>query len=88
MPFNAAMRFETACLYSSPAAVDHAASAGRASRLCLSEVRDAAQQTESVAFIGQNQFGDNVVIGTAGEMVPQPSLVKFTKGKICFRLGQ
>ena len=49
-----------------------------------SEVRDAAQQTESLAFIGQSQFGDNIVIGTAGEVVPQPSLVKFAKGQICF----
>ena len=30
------------------------------------EVRDAAQQFESAVFIGQNQFGDNIVIRAAG----------------------
>ena len=51
------------------------------------EVRDAAQQTESVAFVGQNQFGDNIVIRTAGE-VPSAKPRKAYQMQDLLQMGQ
>ena len=46
------------------------------------EIRDRANESEAALFVGEDEFGNDVVIALAGKMFLEPSLVAFVEREV------